>query len=138
MVMRPSAGLLSGRMHPYAPWENEMKMTVLRTALLAITLCGIAPAYAEGEAPKKEPSAKQLAQRAKMKACNADAKTPALTGDERKAFMKTCLSGGAAAAPAAPAASAGDEKTKACRAEAKEKALKGDERKAFMKTCVAG
>jgi hypothetical protein len=30
-----------------------------------------------------------------MKSCNADAKTKALTGDDRKAFMKTCLSGSA-------------------------------------------
>jgi hypothetical protein len=27
-----------------------------------------------------------------MKTCNADAKTKALKGDERKAFMKECLS----------------------------------------------
>ncbi len=32
-------------------------------------------------------------QQEKMKTCNADAKTKALAGDERKAFMKTCLSG---------------------------------------------
>ena len=30
-------------------------------------------------------------QQSKMKTCNADAKTQALTGAERKAFMKTCL-----------------------------------------------
>ena len=32
------------------------------------------------------------AQQEKMKTCNADAKTKALKGDERKAFMKDCLS----------------------------------------------
>lgn len=37
-------------------------------------------------------SNKQLAQQEKMKTCNADAKTKALKGDERKAFMKECLS----------------------------------------------
>ena len=31
-------------------------------------------------------------QQNKMKTCNADAKSKALKGDERKAFMKTCLS----------------------------------------------
>jgi hypothetical protein len=30
----------------------------------------------------------------KMKTCNADATSKALTGDARKAFMKSCLSGG--------------------------------------------
>lgn len=32
-------------------------------------------------------------QQEKMKTCNAEAKTKALAGDERKAFMKSCLSG---------------------------------------------
>jgi hypothetical protein len=48
----------------------------------------------------------QVAQREKMKACNAEAKAAAKKGDERKAFMKTCLSAkkGDAAAPAKAAA----------------------------------
>ena len=33
-------------------------------------------------------------QQEKMKTCNVDAKTKALKGADRKAFMKTCLSGG--------------------------------------------
>ncbi|MDP3211719.1 MAG: PsiF family protein [Methylotenera sp.] len=41
-------------------------------------------------------SAKQeqpaVSQQDKMKTCNADAGKKALKGDERKAFMKTCLS----------------------------------------------
>ena len=40
--------------------------------------------------------AAETAQQEKMTTCNADAKTKALKGDERKAFMKTCLSGPAA------------------------------------------
>jgi len=40
---------------------------------------------------KKEASPAQLAHRAKMKACNKDAKTQGLKGDARKAFMKDCL-----------------------------------------------
>ena len=42
---------------------------------------------------KKEPSEKQLAQRARMKSCSADAKGKSLKGDERKKFMSTCLKG---------------------------------------------
>ena len=34
----------------------------------------------------------KMTQQDKMKTCNADAKTKALAGDARKAFMKTCLS----------------------------------------------
>jgi len=41
--------------------------------------------------PKRVASEKQLAHRQKMRDCNAKAKTDALKGDERKAFMKQCL-----------------------------------------------
>ncbi len=47
---------------------------------------------------------KKSSQQEKMKSCNADAKTKALTGDARKSFMKDCLSSHPAAdAPAAGA-----------------------------------
>jgi hypothetical protein len=89
-------------------------------------------------------------QQAKMTSCSADAKAQNLKGEERKAFMKTCLSAkGAASAPAdatakPAAATAGgttngnsqQEKMKSCNADAKTKGLKGDERKAYLKTCL--
>lgn len=72
-------------------------------------------------------------QQEKMKTCNADAKAKSLAGDERKAFMKECLS--------ADGASSGltkqQEKMKTCNADAKAKSLAGDARKAFMKTCLS-
>ncbi|MBI5918020.1 MAG: hypothetical protein HY849_01420 [Nitrosomonadales bacterium] len=76
-------------------------------------------------------------QQSKMKSCNADAKEKALKGDERKMFMKGCLSkdGGA---PADAAKATQREKMKACNAGAKDRALKGDERKAFMSQCLKG
>lgn len=49
--------------------------------------------------------------------------------------MKTCLSGGSAAA--APANSQ-QEKMKTCNADAKAKGLKGDARKTFMSSCLSG
>ena len=102
------------------------------------------------------------AQQDKMKGCNQEAKTDALKGDERKTFMKKCLSkdytlkadtaadtadkkaGKAEAKPAASAAAPAaapvkqQDKMKACNAEAKTKELKGDERKKFMSTCLKG
>lgn len=39
------------------------------------------------------PAAAPVKQQDKMKSCNADAKTKALKGEERKAFMKSCLKG---------------------------------------------
>lgn len=67
-------------------------------------------------------------QQEKMKTCNADATAKALKGDERKAFMSTCLK-------AKPAATQ-QEKMKTCNADATTKALKGDERKTFMSDCL--
>ena len=48
---------------------------------------------AAGTPPKgAAPTQPGTPQRSKMKACNADAKTKSLHGDERRAFMKQCLS----------------------------------------------
>ncbi len=81
------------------------------------------------------PVAYATPQQDKMKACNADAKDK--TGDERKAFMKQCLS---AKKPeeASSTMTPQQQKMKSCNAEAKAKAIKGDERKKFMSTCLKG
>jgi hypothetical protein len=101
--------------------------------LISVVALGLAMAagsvYA---ADAKAPTAQQ----SKMKTCNADAKTQELKGDERKAFMKSCLS--AKPAAAADGASTQQSKMKTCNADAKTKALKGDERKTFMKDCLKG
>ncbi|MBC7468087.1 MAG: phosphate starvation-inducible protein PsiF [Ramlibacter sp.] len=70
-------------------------------------------------------------QQSKMKSCNADPKAKASKGDERKAFMKECLS-----ADAKPAATAQQTRMKTCNADQKAKTLKGDERKKFMSECL--
>lgn len=72
------------------------------------------------------PAMAQTAQQNKMKQCNADA--TGKKGDERKAFMKECLSN----KPAKPATQ--QDKMKQCNADAAGK--KGDERKAFMSSCL--
>ena len=66
------------------------------------------------------------AQQQLMGTCNAQAKASNKTGDERKAFMKSCLADGRKGQ---------QEKMKTCNVEAKDK--KGDERKAFMKACLS-
>ncbi|HEU0282947.1 MAG TPA: PsiF family protein [Gallionella sp.] len=100
------------------------KMIVLACLGFAFTVS--APAFAAGE---------------KMKGCNKEA--TGMKGDERKAFMKKCLSKdyvlkSDAAAPAKPAAPTQQDKMKKCNADAKTKELKGDERKKFMSTCLKG
>jgi hypothetical protein len=75
-----------------------MKNLALAVALLLGTSAFV-------EVAAKEPSAKQLAQRQRMKDCAAEAKGKGLKKQERKDFMKTCLSSGKASAEVAPAAS---------------------------------
>ena len=75
------------------------------------------------------------AQQNKMTTCNAEATAKSLKGDERKAFMSTCLK----AAPAADAAkpmTPQQEKMKTCNATAATQALTGDARKTFMSDCL--
>lgn len=76
------------------------------------------------------------AQQEKMKSCNMEAKEKALKGDERKSFMKSCLSKEGAPAAMEKKASTQQEKMKSCNKDAKTKALKGDERKKFMSECL--
>ncbi|MFV3411293.1 PsiF family protein [Pseudomonas nitroreducens] len=99
-------------------------MTTVRIPLLVLALLFSAQGFAA--------TAAQTAQQEKMKTCNADATTKALKGDERKAFMSTCLKAGSATKAMTPQ----QEKMKSCNADATQKALKGDERKAFMSTCL--
>ncbi len=76
-------------------------------------------------------------QQDKMKTCNADAKTKALKGADREAFMKTCLSAGDKAAAATPKPlTAQQQKMKTCNADAAANSLTGAERQKFMKTCL--
>ncbi len=67
-------------------------------------------------------------QQDKMKSCNVEAKGK--KGDERKAFMKECLSGGAASAPATSADAV-------CEKSAADKKLHGAAAKSHIKKCMA-
>ncbi len=100
----------------------------------------------------------ETAQQDRMKSCNEEAGKKSLSGDARKDFMKSCLSGTAADAKPAAAKPAETAKPAAvapattkegkaltpqqkrmqdCNAEAKAKDMKGDPRKAFMKSCLS-
>jgi opacity protein-like surface antigen len=71
-----------------------------------------------------DPSPAQKAQQMRMAQCNKDADGKA--GDERKAFMKDCLSA---------KKETQQNKMTTCNASAGDK--KGDERKAYMKECLS-
>ena len=99
-----------------------MKKLLSVVAVAFALSMGLSAAQA-ADAPAK------TAQHSKMASCNKDA--TGKKGDERKAFMKECLSAkGEAAAPATQ-----QSKMKTCNADAKGK--KGNERKAFMKECLS-
>ena len=71
----------------------------------------------------------------KMAACSAQANDKGFgegKGDEREAFMKSCL-----AAKPVKAGGTQQNKMKSCNKEAAEKSLKGDERKTFMSACLS-
>ena len=91
-------------------------MKMLRVPLLMIGLLLCSQGFAA------------TAQQNKMTTCNAEATAKSLKGDERKAFMSTCLK--------KDVPQTQQEKMKTCNADATTKALKGDERKAYMSDCL--
>ena len=96
-------------------------MKTLYTAV-AIALAGMA---FTAQAEDKKPTAQQ----SKMTTCNKDAGDK--KGDERKAFMKECLS-----ADGGGKKMTQQDKMKKCNADATGKT--GDERKKFMSSCLKG
>jgi hypothetical protein len=97
-------------------------MNKLLAALLLAAPMVFNPAFAATE------------QQNKMTACNKEA--GGKKGEERKAFMKACLSNKPADGGKQPTAAqkAQQDKMKTCNAEAK--GMKGDERKKFMSDCL--
>jgi hypothetical protein len=92
-----------------------------------------APATAAAPAPlATAPERVPTAQQNRMAACNKDA--TGKKGDDRKAFMKSCLSNDSAATGGKMTP---QEKMKTCNAGATTKKLKGDDRKTYMKTCLS-
>ena len=91
-----------------------------------ISLMAIAFAFSFGMSAHAADGDAKTAQQSKMGTCNKSAEGK--NGEDRKAFMKECLS-----AKAEPATQ--QSKMKTCNVDAKDK--KGDERKAFMKECLS-
>ena len=98
--------------------------------LLSLIAVGFAFSMSLSPLAQAADSPAKTAQQTKMTNCNKDA--VGKKGDERKAFMKECLS---AKKETGAAATTQQGKMKTCNAEATGK--KGDERKAFMKECLS-
>ena len=89
--------------------------------LLSVLALGLALSFTAAHAADGDGKTKQ---QNKMTSCNADAGDK--KGDDRKAYMKECLSASKATQ---------QDKMKSCNVDATGK--KGDERKAFMKECLS-
>jgi len=108
-------------------------MKFAQPAILAMAIAfGCSSAFAADPAPAKTLTPQQQ----RMKDCNTQA--TGKKGDERKAFMSTCLKGGTTTATAPTKPATQQEKMKTCNADAKAKSLSGDARKSFMSTCLKG
>jgi hypothetical protein len=117
----PATGPCSNPLRQFRPatGEGDHYMKNVLT-IIALATAFAAPAYAAdaASAPAK------TAQQSKMGDCNKEAGDK--KGDERKAFMKSCLSTKKVTQ---------QDKMKTCNKDATGK--KGDERKAFMKQCLS-
>jgi hypothetical protein len=95
-------------------------------AMVSLFVLGLGTATLAIAAPAKQ---------SRMAACNAQANDKGFSeekDDERKAFVKECLS-----AKPVKTGGAQQSKMKSCNKEAGTKKLKGDERKTFMSTCLS-
>ena len=112
----------------------KISATLPAVAVFAIAAFSASPALAV------EPAAKHLTpQQQKMATCSHEAGEKALKGDERRAFLSTCLKrDGAVAATVKPtsADAAAQSKKQSCRVEAKHQHLSGEARKTFIGHCA--
>ena len=94
--------------------------------LTSVIAAGLTFTFALLAAPAHAADGDKTAQQSRMGMCNNSA--AGKKGDERKAFMKECLSA---------KKDTQKSKMKSCNADAGTKKLKGDERKGFMKECLS-
>jgi psiF repeat-containing protein len=117
--------LTVGARDPTIAAEVHAMKPLLALAVSAVLAVGVCAAGFAADEKTLTP------QQERMKDCNAKAGDK--KGDERKAFMSSCLKGEAPAGTTAQ-----QQKMKQCNADANAKTLKGDERKDFMKSCLKG
>ncbi|NWK86868.1 phosphate starvation-inducible protein PsiF [Raoultella terrigena] len=102
----------------------------MKITLLVALLFGLVFATAVSAA-EKTPTPQQQ----KMTVCNKDASAKALKGDERKAFMSSCLKKDAPA-PENKGLTPQQQKMGECNGQATQQSLKGDDRKKFVSACL--
>ena len=112
-------------------------MRKLTLAVCLMFVCStLALAQDKKDTPKKEPTAAQKKQQARMRDCNEQAGAKKMEGDERKKFMSACLKGETGAK--GEKMTAQQSRMKDCNRQASDKGMKGDDRKKFMSDCLKG
>jgi hypothetical protein len=112
-------------------------MRKLTLAVCLMFACSpFALAQDKKDTPKKEPTAAQKKQQARMRDCNEQAGAKKMEGDERKKFMSACLKGETGAK--GEKMTAQQSRMKECNRQASDKGMKGDDRKKFMSGCLKG
>lgn len=106
---------------------KKMLATAVLASVISVGQFAFTPAAVAEEAKKPATPQQQ-----RMRDCNKEAE--GMKGQERKDFMKQCLSGKQAEHKDARAAQ--QDKMKTCNTDATAKGLKGDARKAFMSDCL--
>jgi len=101
-----------------------MKLTVLATFAFGLLFMSTAGAAEKTLTPQQQ----------RMRDCNAQATAKTIKGDERKAYMSTCLKGGDAATT--KGVTPQQQKMRECNVKSTEQSLKGDDRKKFMSACL--
>jgi hypothetical protein len=110
----------------------EGTMRALAMLAAGLTLAMLSPSIAVAQSTDQKPL---TAQQQRMKDCNANAGQQKLSGDARKTFMSSCLSG---KSTTTTAGNSQQQKMKACNTTASAQKLKGDARKSFMSNCLKG
>jgi hypothetical protein len=118
--------VLATRAPETARFSVNTREDAMKTLWIGLVLAALIPtAYGQQGAKTQQD---------RMAECNQQAGAKQLKGDERKAFMSSCLGGKSTE----PARTAQQDRMANCNKQAGEKGLKGDERKAFMSTCLKG
>lgn len=106
-----------------------MRKQLCSTLVVALTLLCL-PLRA---APQNDTSQKD-----KAKKCEETAKKRGLKGDDRAAFVSSCMAAkDTASSTMSPEEKAKVDSAQSCEQQATQKGLKGKDRKSFMKTCDA-
>jgi len=112
-----------------------MRVSMWRVAACVMLMVVSGQAGFAAQASTATTSTQLNSQQQKMKECAQEGKAKGVKGEERKAFMSSCLS---SKGMSQEDINKQQQKMKTCNVDAKAKHLKGADYKAFMSSCLSG